>query len=113
MSKDQTEQVFHSVSQKLKQHGIQISGFMYCPHQTSDNCDCKKPKPQLLHLAAKASNIDLSQSYMIGDMDFDIQAGKNANMKTILVLTGLGEQHKHLVSPDHIINDVNGLKEIL
>ena len=45
------------------------------------DCDCRKPKPGLLLQAAKDFNIDLSQSYMIGDSDGDVRAGENAGVK--------------------------------
>lgn len=50
------------------------------------NCDCRKPKPGLLLQAAKDFNIDLSESYMIGDSHRDVEAGENAGvMKSVKV----------------------------
>jgi D,D-heptose 1,7-bisphosphate phosphatase len=68
-----------------------IDGFYFCPHHPDDYCECRKPKPTLLLEAAKKHNIDLKQSYLIGDYRTDILAGINASCKTVLVLTGYGK----------------------
>ena len=49
------------------------------------DCDCRKPKPGMFFKAATDFNIDLSRSYMIGDSDPDIQAGKNAGCMTVKI----------------------------
>ncbi len=68
-----------------------IDEFYFCPHHPEDSCDCRKPKPKLILEAALKHNIDLRQSYMVGDYRTDILTGLNAGCKTILVLTGYGE----------------------
>ena len=57
------------------------------------DCDCRKPKPGMLLKAAEDFNIDLSQSWMIGDGENDIKAGMAAGCKTVLV-NGEGSDHK-------------------
>ena len=56
-----------------------------CPHPKQAGCACRKPKPGMLLQAADDLNIDLSRSFMIGDTDADINAGKAAGCKTILI----------------------------
>ncbi|HEY5442529.1 MAG TPA: HAD family hydrolase [Candidatus Saccharimonadales bacterium] len=68
--------------------GIKLLKIYVCPHKVEDNCACRKPKPLMLLEAAKEFNIDLAQSYVIGDRESDIMAGVNAGTKTILVKTG-------------------------
>lgn len=113
MSKYEVEQVFQNVVKKLKKQGIVIYNYFYCPHQKSDNCDCRKPKNKLILEAAKKHNLDLTKSYIVGDSDVDILAGKHSNMKTILVLTGRGKEFKDSVQADYVINDLNAIKEVL
>jgi len=67
--------------QDLNSKGAHIDGVYYCPHHPDDNCDCRKPKPKLIHLAAKDLNIDVSQSYMIGDKQLDMDFSRNAGCK--------------------------------
>jgi len=68
--------------------GIKILKTYFCPHRADENCDCHKPKPKMLLQAAEEFNIDLANSYMVGDRESDIMAGVNAGTKTILVQTG-------------------------
>lgn len=71
---------------------ILITEFLCCPHQNKDNCHCKKPKIGLLLMCAEKYSIDISQSYVIGDMGKnEIIMAHNAGCKGILVLTGGGK----------------------
>ena len=75
---------------------VKIEKFYFCPHHPNAtmekyriNCECRKPKPGMLLTAAEEFDIDLSQSYMIGDRISDIIAGCKAGCKTILLKTGM------------------------
>ena len=57
----------------------------WCPHTRADQCDCKKPKPGMLRRAAIEHRINLKHSFMIGDTENDMLAGKRAGCKTILI----------------------------
>ena len=87
-----TEEEFEVINGKvldmLKPSGIKVLKTYMCPHGPDDNCDCRKPKPTMILQAAKDFDIDLANSYMIGDHLSDIMAGVNAGTKTILVQTG-------------------------
>jgi histidinol-phosphate phosphatase family protein len=79
----------------LKELGekIKISGVYYCTHKPEDNCSCRKPKTGLLDLAitklkSQGAQIKLDNSYFIGDTIRDIETGKKAGLKTILVFSG-------------------------
>ena len=62
-----------------------------CEHDDADNCDCRKPKPGMLLRAAKRDHIALAESFMIGDRWRDIEAGRRAGCRTILIGQGYGE----------------------
>ncbi|MBS3075839.1 HAD family hydrolase [Candidatus Pacearchaeota archaeon] len=69
-----------------------IDEFYFCPHHPNANleiyrriCECRKPAPGLILRAAKDLDIDLTKSWMIGDMPSDIVSGKSAGLKTILI----------------------------
>ena len=64
---------------------LNIDEFLTCYHDDQDNCNCRKPKPGLIVSASKNWNIDLSQSYMVGDRWRDIEAGHNAGCQTIFI----------------------------
>ena len=65
----------------LKANGITFAGYFNCPHSPDDACECRKPKPLLAFRAADEYSIDLSESYMIGDKDSDIEFGTNFGAK--------------------------------
>ena len=78
--------------------GAYLDGLYYCPHhphkgyagevpELKIECSCRKPKPGMLSKAAENFNIDLSQSWMVGDGKNDVLAGKNAGCKTALIGT--------------------------
>ncbi len=69
-----------------------IDYFTFCPHHPDDQCKCRKPKPQLILDSAAALNIDLSQSYMIGDRISDVQAGQAADCKMCILLDTLDKR---------------------
>lgn len=79
----------------LQKHKVAFDGFYYCPHhpegKVSDyaiDCTCRKPKPGMLLKAAEELNIDLSASWMIGDILNDMDAGNRAGCRTILIDNG-------------------------
>ncbi len=86
------------IDNRLKKQGAMVDTWLYCPHHPTEGnipykkeCNCRKPKPGLLLRAKDKFDIDLSQSFIIGDSLRDLEAGWNAGLKTILVLTGYGE----------------------
>lgn len=75
--------------------GIYLDGFYYCPHHPNASipgykaeCNCRKPQPGLLLKAAGEMDIDLSSSWMVGDLLNDMEAGNRAGCKTILINNG-------------------------
>ena len=65
-----------------------------CPHASFLNCRCRKPKPGMIHSAARELGLDLSASYLVGDRTTDLEAGLAAGVQPILVLTGDGEKSR-------------------
>jgi len=88
-----------ALAQKLAEEGAHIDAIYICPHHPEAKiekyrleCDCRKPKPGMLKMAEEALEIDLKQSFMIGDKSIDLEAGKRAGCRTILVKTGYGHE---------------------
>ena len=109
-----TEEQVISVNNKINLllgFDAKIDAFYYCKHHPDFNspeeCRCRKPSPWLLLKSAEALDVDLKKSYMIGDKISDISAGKNAGVKTILLLntiTGseLEQMNRSNTKPDCI-----------
>jgi D-glycero-D-manno-heptose 1,7-bisphosphate phosphatase len=62
-----------------------------CEHDDGDNCDCRKPKPGMLLRAAARDHITLAASFLVGDRWRDIEAGRRAGCRTVLIGDGYGE----------------------
>ncbi len=100
---EQLDEIHHKMETLLGQEGAYLDAIYYCPHHPhfgyagevkslKIECECRKPKPGMLMKAAKDYNIDLEQSWMIGDSKNDILAGKNAGCKTVLIGTEEDDQ---------------------
>lgn len=85
---------------------LPIDEFRTCYHDSSDQCDCRKPLPGALLAAAKLHDIDLNQSYMVGDRWRDIDAGQRAGCQTIFVDYGYAEKQ-----PESFNHRVRSLEE--
>jgi len=110
----------------LGQDGAYLDGIEFCPHHPDKGypeenpvykipCVCRKPGIGMLEKCVERFNIDLSQSWVVGDTTVDIQTGKNSGCKTALVLTGeAGRDGKFAVEPDlTAANLLAAVKEIL
>ena len=97
---EQLQTIHNKMEMELGKEGAFVDAIYVCPHHTDKgfsgerpeykcDCDCRKPKPGLLLQAAKDFNIDLSQSYMIGDSGRDVKAGKNAGVKEAIKVENL------------------------
>lgn len=75
----------------LRQYGQGEIYWYVCPHQDSDQCNCRKPKPGLLQKALAENNLTADKTWMIGDNLHDIEAGRFVRCHTALVQTGLGK----------------------
>jgi D-glycero-D-manno-heptose 1,7-bisphosphate phosphatase len=96
VSWEELEQIHNRMETLLGLQGAYLDGIYVCPHHPNKGyeneiaelkieCDCRKPKPGMLIKAAEDFNIDLTQSYMVGDSENDIKAGMAAGCRTVLV----------------------------
>jgi D-glycero-D-manno-heptose 1,7-bisphosphate phosphatase len=67
----------------LREGGVELDAAYYCPHAPDEGCSCRKPSPELLHRAAADLEIELTRSFMVGDRDSDLEAGRRAGCRTI------------------------------
>lgn len=98
VSFEELQNIHNKMETLLGEEGAYIDAIYFCPHHPDAGfegerpelkivCECRKPKPGMFIKAAKDYNIDLSQSWMIGDSQIDIQAGKAAGCKTAFIGT--------------------------
>lgn len=108
------EDIHQHMMAEIKAHGGRIDRIFYCPHRPEDGCECRKPKPGMLLQAAQEMGLDLTGSYLVGDVVSDIQAGQQVGCHTILVLTGRGKEQLILTlhaSGGHFLTISRNLEE--
>jgi D,D-heptose 1,7-bisphosphate phosphatase len=110
------DEIHKKMETELGQDGAFVEAIYYCPHHPHSGyegeikefkveCSCRKPKPGMLLEAADRFNIDLTQSYLVGDSPRDIEAGASAGVETIRVKTGHGLK-PHTTVPKHYVEDL-------
>jgi mannose-1-phosphate guanylyltransferase/phosphomannomutase len=113
------QNIMNKMKTLLGREGAYVNDIYFCPHHPEKGfpgevpelkikCDCRKPAPGMLKKAAEKYNIDLSASWMVGDMTLDIGCGKNAGCRTVLVRTGEGGQDGKVENavPDIVCDDL-------
>jgi D-glycero-D-manno-heptose 1,7-bisphosphate phosphatase len=89
--------VHERLEELLAENGAHLDGIYYCPHHPTageppyrQDCDCRKPKPGMVLAAQRDLNIDVAQSFMVGDKHSDITFAQSVGMQGVLVKTGYG-----------------------
>lgn len=86
-TKENLDSIHKKMQDDFKNYGFQIDKIYCCTHKPDDNCECRKPSPKLFHEAINEFNIDIKNSWLIGDEETDIVAGKQIGCKTIKIQT--------------------------
>lgn len=115
-----TESMLLKMNDHLKRM-IGADKVYYCPHYLTGkvrkyaiDCNCRKPKTGMIKAACKEFNIDIENSFLVGDRASDIMTGQNAGIRTILVESGYGTANlESNVIPDYIVNDLRNVIQIL
>lgn len=84
MTTETVDGIHKRLNSLLENHRTKIDEFYYCPHE-HNQCRCRKPSPNMVLRAVKDFNVDLKESWMIGDSETDQQTGINAGVKTRLI----------------------------
>jgi D-glycero-D-manno-heptose 1,7-bisphosphate phosphatase len=106
------QQVNERMRRELSAVGAHLDAVYYCPHSSVDGCDCRKPKTGMIERAVREHNLDLPQSYMVGDRYGDMELAFRAGCKAVFVRSGygLGEETWHAKEwprqPDIIVENL-------
>lgn len=115
-----SEELLCQMNDYLKQE-TGVDAIYYCPHHPDGKiavyrkqCDCRKPQIGLFHQAMKDYQIDIKNSYMVGDRAVDILAGEHMGLKTILLESGYGTNRlEYDVRPDYVLEDLSVVCNLL
>lgn len=115
------ENIHMDLKRRLEENGAKVDAFYYCPHHPETyhkdikpvlmkyriKCECRKPNIGMIIRAKKDFDIDLKNSFIVGDRTIDIKTGKNAKCRTIMVNTGVaGNDKTYDVTADFVVNDI-------
>jgi len=96
-SEEMIANVHKGMTKDLESGGATLDAIYYCAHHPSVgeppyrfDCDCRKPKPGLISRAARELEINLNESWMVGDRYSDVELARNAGVKSAFVLSGYG-----------------------
>jgi D-glycero-D-manno-heptose 1,7-bisphosphate phosphatase len=85
------------IDRRMREGGARVDAYYYCPHHPDGvveafrkTCECRKPKPGMIHQAARDLDVDVRGSFVVGDRWLDVQMGRAAGATTVLVRTGYG-----------------------
>lgn len=118
-SEDMVQTIHAQLKQELENEGARLDAIYYCAHHPSVgdppyrlDCDCRKPRPGLIRLAAEDFDIDLDKSWMVGDRYSDIEMAQNAGVNSALLLSGYGrgewehQRHNWKLQPQLVTEDL-------
>jgi D-glycero-D-manno-heptose 1,7-bisphosphate phosphatase len=86
-----TRAVVEEINRKLASE-LPVDDVFVCYHQDADHCDCRKPRPGMIMEGARKHNVDLAESFMVGDRWRDVEAGQNAGCRTVFIDGGYEER---------------------
>ena len=106
--------LWSAIIERLEEEGVELTAVYYCPHHPAgvgayaQHCDCRKPQDGLLRRAARAHDIDLPRSWMIGDILDDVEAGHRAGCRSVLldVQSETEWQLTPIRTPDYVAPDL-------
>ena len=108
-----TLEIIHAkMKAELERGGAYIDGVYYCPHHPDDDCACRKPKPELILRAAGDFGIDLKSSFMVGDQAKDVESGKAAGCRTILINQHSADSNKSIIA-DAVVSSLPDIINII
>jgi D-glycero-D-manno-heptose 1,7-bisphosphate phosphatase len=85
MTPQDLQGIHDRLTEEVARHGGSFTEIMSCTHKPRAGCSCRKPKPGMLLTLAQKYQVDLSQSFMVGDRDMDIEAGQAAGTSTLWI----------------------------
>jgi histidinol-phosphate phosphatase family protein len=102
MTENAVAAVHEALHRRLRRRGVTLDGIYVCPHHPGfgSDCSCRKPGPGLLLRAGEEHGLDLARSFMVGDQERDVEAGRAAGCRTIFLTRAAAGAPA--CNPDHV-----------
>lgn len=114
------DKIHQRLAKQMVANGIEFTEYFYCYHHPNGivdgyagECICRKPKPYFLIEAQKKYDINMKQSWFVGDQDSDVQCGQAAGVKTILINEAHSQKKRGSSLPDYYVNDFAEAVEVI
>jgi len=106
-SEEMLEKIHRKMAAELAKYGAHVDAIYYCPHHPDENCECRKPKPELAYQAIQDLHIDAQQSYVIGDRLMDVELARAIGCKSVMLPSEFGKEELKdcSVFPHYIASD--------
>lgn len=114
MSKEALDEIDRRMFSEVEAAGGRINATYYCLHRHEESCGCRKPAPGLIIRASEDIGVDPRETIFVGDADRDVQAGRAAGCRTVVVLSGsvsMSEARAFDPAPDFIAADLSDAAE--
>ena len=116
ISEENLKVIHDRMIEEFGHDGIELDDIKYCPHRPEEKCLCRKPLPKMIKDLARKHQVDLKESYLVGDKISDVLTGKNSTCKTILLLSenegvNLDEDDEEWPFPDYVAETLAGAVE--
>lgn len=104
ITREEMDNVQRRVVEVCAEGSVTFDGWYFCPHAPEEECECRKPSPYMIERACAELSIDATRSFMVGDKLSDVEAGKNAGCRAILLAKTLPDASN--TAPDAVFPDL-------
>ena len=109
--------IHRKLRRELAREGVRIEEIAVCPHHPDARCRCRKPSPLLVEKIVRKFNIDLSRSFFIGDKLLDVETGRNAGCRTVLIASAarlrVFKRCPGWTDPDYVAPDLHAAARLI
>lgn len=114
VSEENLKLIHEKMTEDFAKHGVKFTAIYYCPHLPESNHEDRKPNPGMILKAQKAHGLDLEKSWVVGDRGTDIEAGRRAGCRTILLKTQYSRHHNDPGPQAHYeVSDLMAMADII
>ncbi len=109
----QLERIHARLALMLREFDVTLDGIYSCPHGPEDACDCRKPRPGMIHRASTELGFDPHEAWVVGDKEADVGLGHAVGARSILVRTGYGKDFEAGTRAEFVVDDLAAAADLI